>query len=384
MSEARRRDPRTALSLFYAAYFANMGILIPFLPPWLRAQGLAPSAIGILLATQPLLKLVAPWTWGALADRTGERRVPLIAALLLSASALAVLGLATPASFAALLALVALYAAGSAPALPYAEATSLEQADRHGFDYGTVRLWGSLTFIVASVGFGVVVDRVGAPAGFLAGAGFLIAALACVALWPAAERHGPARPRAPARAGADRSTVRLFVACAAMQASHGGYYAFYSIRLQDLGHDAVVIGAMWGFGVLCEVALLTRADRLVERFGTGTVLSASLVAAAVRWTAIGSTGHLAVLVPAQALHALTYAAFHVAALREVHRRFPPGRRATGQALYSGLTYGLGTLVGTLAAGRLAEAIGLPGLFLVSAATAAAGLAVLTGSIRPRR
>ena len=92
----QERDPRPALALFYAAYFANMGILVPFLPPWLREQGIAPTTIGALLALQPLAKMVAPWTWGRWADRTGERRAPLAIAMAASASQLAGSGPVAP------------------------------------------------------------------------------------------------------------------------------------------------------------------------------------------------------------------------------------------------------------------------------------------------
>jgi PPP family 3-phenylpropionic acid transporter len=103
----------------------------------------------------------------------------------------------------------------------------------------------------------------------------------------------------------------------------------------------------------------------------------------VRWTTIAWVEAPAPLVAVQVLHALTYASFHVAALREMHRRFPPGKRAEGQTLFSGLTYGLGGLVGMLLAGGLAERGGIGAAFLVSAAIAALGLIVLGARPGPR-
>ena len=69
----------------------------------------------------------------------------------------------------------------------------------------------------------------------------------------------------------------------------------------------------------------------------------------------------------------------MAALREVYLRFGPARRATGQAMYSGITYGLGIFAGTLASGFLAAPIGLPGLYRASAAIALAAMLVLGGT-----
>ncbi len=170
--------------------------------------------------------------------------------------------------------------------------------------------------------------------------------------------------------------MRFLATCALMQASHGAYYTFYSIHLQDLGYTANTIGALWAFAVLCEVMLLTRMDSIVRRMGTTSVLRASLALAAVRWLLIGSVSSLPWLVAAQALHAATYAAFHVAAIRVVFRHFGPTQRAKGQAMYSGMTFGAGMFVGNLTAGWLAAALGLPSLYYTSAAVALAALLVL--------
>ena len=86
------RDPRLGLALFYAGHFGHLGIVLPFLPPWLHHVGLGSAAIGGLLALGPLSKILAPWTWGALADRTGLRRPLLVATSLCAGAALSVVG----------------------------------------------------------------------------------------------------------------------------------------------------------------------------------------------------------------------------------------------------------------------------------------------------
>lgn len=377
---AARKDPRAALALFYAAHFAHMGIVLPFLPLWFLASGLDSVSIGLLLALLPLTKVLAPWTWGRLADRTGFRRGLLVFASAAGAGALVVV--AHLSGFAALAAGVALYALCVAPSLPFAEATALEQADGCGFAYGRVRLWGSLAFVVTAWGAGVVGGHTPSEALLFAAAGFLVLAAVAATRFPLPGR--PSSPIGPVRLPTlgqklrEPSLWRLLAACALMQAGHGPYYAFYSIRLEQLGYGGAAIGGLWAFGVLCEVLLLTRIDAGIDRFGTGAVLRVSLVAAFVRWLTIAVATGPAVLAAAQVLHALTYAAFHVAALREIHRRFRSTDRATGLALYSGLSFGLGIFAGTIGAGFMAEIIGIGGLFTAAAALALAALLILPG------
>jgi len=82
-------DPRPALALLYAAKFGHLGIVIPFLAPWLQMRGLGPVAIGVMLALGPLFKILAPWMWGRWADRSGRRRDLLVFSAFSAAVALA-------------------------------------------------------------------------------------------------------------------------------------------------------------------------------------------------------------------------------------------------------------------------------------------------------
>ena len=72
--------------------------------------------------------------------------------------------------------------------MPLTEAVTMDGVRRAGFDYGRIRLWGSLTFIAASFAGGLVLDIWQAPAALWlligAAAGVVLALLlAAVAGW---------------------------------------------------------------------------------------------------------------------------------------------------------------------------------------------------------
>jgi PPP family 3-phenylpropionic acid transporter len=377
-------DPRPRIALLYAAKFGHLGIVMPFLAPWFLGRGLGPAAIGVLLALPPLFKIIAPWCWGRWADQGGRRRELLLLSALAAGAALA--GMVLTHGIVLLALLMLLYSFARAPVLPYIEASSLEQAEARRYEYGSVRLWGSLAFVATSSGVGVLQGWIDLESGLLAAAGMmalcgLLAPTLPAPLKPAA-REEPGSGQAAAPAGADRlGLFRFLAACALMQASHGAYYAFYSIRLQDLGYGTTAIGLLWALATISEILLLFRMGRIVDRFGTQTVLVASLVVAAARWALIGSFTSPAWLILGQTLHAFTYAAFHVAAIRVVYRRYGPRHRARGQAMYSGMTFGLGLFAGSLVAGWLVEPLGLPSVYLASAGVALAALVVLGRTAR---
>ena len=56
-----------------ASYFAHIGFFNPYLPLWLQELGLSILAISVLVSVQAATRLFAPYGWGWLSDRTGER-----------------------------------------------------------------------------------------------------------------------------------------------------------------------------------------------------------------------------------------------------------------------------------------------------------------------
>jgi MFS family permease len=62
-----------AFAALSASYFAHIGFFNPYLPLWLKDQGLPIFTISLLAAVQSFTRVFAPYAWGALSDHTGER-----------------------------------------------------------------------------------------------------------------------------------------------------------------------------------------------------------------------------------------------------------------------------------------------------------------------
>src|SRR5215472_14296434 len=108
------------LALFYAGLFVVAGIQLPFFPVWLKAKGLDAEAIGLVIATPILVRLVAVPTAARLADRWGALRHMLVVSSLGGTIGYALVGGAQ--GFPAILVTVALAAALAGPAVPLADA----------------------------------------------------------------------------------------------------------------------------------------------------------------------------------------------------------------------------------------------------------------------
>lgn len=355
---------------FYFTYFALFGVVIPYFNLYYESLGLTPLQIGALNALIPLLRPLMAAAWAYPADRLGARHGATILACALTAAAFTLFLI--PTSFAGLLAVSALLAAAVAPSLPFAEAAVLENESRTGVPYGRVRVWGSAGFVAASWGFGAILDVV--PIRAVLHAAVLFALLNAASA-PALPRPAAARPaaRTPLRGFLARPGVVPFYAAAMlMQASHGAYYTFFSIHMEGQGHSGAAIGTLWAIGVVCEMGILLGSRRILASLPASSLLTACFLLAAARWGLCAASASLWVAAPAQVLHGFTYAAFHLAAVTATHRIFPEDLRASGQAVYGGLTYGLGSVAGSLTAGALYGPLGAFRLFAVSGLIAVAG------------
>jgi PPP family 3-phenylpropionic acid transporter len=342
--------PYWRLSGFYLFYYATLGAFIPYWSLYLEGLGYVPAAIGQLMALMMMTRIVAPNVWAWIADHTGRRmRLVQLGSL---AAALAFSGVFFAQHFWWLALVVVSFSFFWNASLPQVEVTTFNHLGSQAHRYGGIRLWGSIGFIASVAGLGPLLDHFGTgllPPVLMV----LFSAIWLSSLWvpersisPVALGHAPLR-----EVLSQRRVVALLAVCFLMQASHGPYYTFYSIYLQDHGYTRSAIGQLWALGVIAEIAVFLVMPRLVPRFGLRALLLSSLSLAVLRWLLIAYFVDRAwMLIIAQLLHAATFGVYHGAAIQLIHRYFRGRHQGRGQALYSSLSFGAGGAVGALYSG----------------------------------
>ena len=241
------------LATFYFFYYATVGAFMPYWSPYLEARGFSPTQMGIAYALTGVMRIIIPLGWGWYADRRGERmqliRVASVAALLMF-----LLIPFTPDVFWLGVMMVA-YTLLWHALLPQFEVVTWNHLLAQGGDYSRVRLWGSVGFIVAVLGLGVVLDITGMlwlP--WLVGAFWVGMALTAWTI--------PEPPRVPTTARAAISlrgvlrqpgVLALLFVCFASQLSYAPYYNFFTLFLERHGHPRVYSGGLWAIAVIAEV-----------------------------------------------------------------------------------------------------------------------------------
>ena len=370
---------------YYFAYFAALGIFLPFWPLYLKDEGFDPAAIGFLMGLFGLTKLAGPPLVGWLADHFGHPmrwvRLASLLTLLGFAFVFAVQGVWS------MMGVMLLFTLAWNAAMPQFEAVTLHYLGTQPERYSRVRVWGSVGFVLTAFGIGPLLDGFGAgvlPWVVLAMFVFMLLMALAVPEVQNQPEHADAEAgferklRAQAWPILKRPEVYLFLAASLLlQASHGTYYAFYSVYLEAHAHSNTLIGALWALGVLAEVGVFMLVHRLLPRFGVLPLMLAVMLLTSVRWVVIGSLpDSVLALVLAQLLHAFSFGVAHAVSVEFIRQHFTQGTQGRGQALLSSIGYGAGGVLGFWLAGLIWQYVGSLASFLISAAMVLAGAALI--------
>ena len=360
----RQLAPFAALS---ATYFAHVGFFNPYLPLWLKEMGYPILVISLLASLQSVTRTFAPYAWGWLSDHTGERaRLLRVSATIALVASMGLWWDGGPVWMGIVL-LVLFTHTSSMMSLTEAAMAHLVAGDWGR--YGRIRLWGSLGFMVTVFAAGAWFEKFGMhhfPAWTVI---TLLAVLVCTLLVPDAREPAVSLEQAkePILPVLRKPVVRWFFASLFFHImSHFAIYGFLSLYLDSLGYSKGMIGALWGLSVLVEIGWFFLQGRLVTLLPmTGWLLLGGAVMVLRMALTGGLGGWLWVLVAAQAMHALTFAAHHTASIAMVSNYFPGRLRGRGQALFVIMGYGLGGSLGVLAGGALASSHGFVPIFYVA-------------------
>jgi PPP family 3-phenylpropionic acid transporter len=272
--------------------------------------------------------------------------------------------------------------------MPLGDSITLAAVRGGGLDYGRIRVWGSLSFIIAAIGTGALLGSNSSAAvpGNIVLALVLVASallvLACCWIPPGAAAAGRARWAALGRFAADRRFWLFVASGAALQSSHQLYYGFGTLYWRELGFAEPVIGVLWAEGVVAEIVLFWYSARLVARLGPLGLMALGGIAGVLRWSLMGIVPGLGAAAVLQLLHALTFGASHLGAMYFMARSVPPGAAASAQSLYAAVSAGLGSGLVMLVAGALYGAYGGQA-YLFMAVLSAAGLGGVVALARRR-
>ena len=339
------------LSLFYGGYFGAVGVILPFWPLWLAGRGIGPDEIGLLVGAGLLARVISGPVAAHIADGGGDVR-RLILGLAIGALAVFTLFPWTDGLW-PMVGLWLLFGCFWSPIMSLGESVTLSCVRSHSVDYGRVRLWGSVTFIVVSAASGRLLAGNEPALIHALILGLITVTVAVCLLLPKTPNVAREPGKLPfGQVLGNRRFLAMLAAGALLQCSHAVYYAFGSIHWAAAGHSEAVIGWLWAEGVIAETILFVVSARFIDRLGPGRMFALAGLAGVIRWPVLALSTDLTALIAVQALHALTFGSAHLAAISFIRQQLPPSLSATGLSVYSSGVNGIAMGVVMLLSGQL--------------------------------
>ena len=372
---------------FYFFYFVSVGVLVPYWSLHLKYLDFNATQIGQLMGIFLLTKVVAPNIWATMADRIASEKGHSLGLLKFAAIAAftfyCLMFWAT--SFWTVGAVMVAYCLFFNAWLPQLEAATLnhlksqssgnhssnqQDQDSGAHHYGSIRLWGSIGFIVSVMVLGALIDRYGPMVIVPAGA-FSFLCIAVTSFWmksgetnSTAEISATATAKTPISQLLNIKIILLLLLCVAMQISHAPFYTFFSIYLESYGYSKTYIGILWSVGVVFEIGIFLIGYRLLRYYRLAHLLTFTFAIASARWFMLAQyPENGAILFFSQILHAFTYGLYHSIMIQLIDRFFQGRYQIRGQALYTSLSFGLGGAAGSIISGYVWSSYGGNFLFL---------------------
>ncbi|UDG81251.1 putative 3-phenylpropionic acid transporter [Candidatus Profftia lariciata] len=343
------------LGLSYFTYFFSFGIFLPFWSVWLQGEHISSEKIGILLGAGMISRFIGSLFMAPIVKKNSQ--------LIIAIRILALFTLIFSITFSFcsiwlwLLLIISGFSLFYGPLIPLTDALAATWQHQIGLDYGKVRLWGSMAFILGSAVTGKIVNIFNHQAIMY----FLWASLAMMLLGMLLRpQHMPKdslqENNVPHTTKwkilLTESSVWRFLLCTSLQqGAHAGYYGFSTIYWQAAGYSASVVGYLWALGVVAEVIIFALSKRLFCNLSVSRLLLISCICAVIRWTLMGTTTTLLGLICMQILHAGSFTICHIAAMRFIAAR-QGGDVIRLQAIYSALGMGGSVAIMTIVSGFL--------------------------------
>ena len=374
---------KARLSVMMFLQYAIWGAWLPFLFSFLSEhRHMSGEQIGYMFAAGAAGAILAPFFAGQIADRWFATEKYLAFSHLLGA--VLIWNLASVETYDGFLIFSFCYSLCYAPTMPLSNSLAFHHLKDRDREFGRVRLWGTFGWIVVGLAMGHWLAYAHSPADLSGDAlhaaqvagkvdAFKLSAILgvvmgfyCLTLPHTPSARNELRKNATFEALAEISwqpLLSLFLLAVPVSCIHQFYFVhtegFLHAKLHAPAFFETVFGAGGGgfmtIGQMAEVLVLGSIPFLAARLSRKSILVIGLLAYAARMAlfAYGQDSTRALLLGV-ALHGPAFGCFIFLSFMIVDEECSPDVRASAQSLYNLVIVGIGVIVGSEIAGRVAD------------------------------
>lgn len=370
-----RFSPVWSGSRYYFTFFGALAAWLPFLAVYFHHLGLSGPQIGVLSALQPAAGFLLAAPLASLADRKGWQ-IPMLSFFSVGMG-FSMLLVMTARSFFLLLPVMALFAAFYSPIIPLADSAAAAMASRYRVGYGSMRLWGSLSYALMAAICGFLWLHFGYRAMFPTAAAIYLLLAWFGKRLERVEREPPATPRIPwGDLVRNRTLMVLLASTFIVGAAMGVDMTFTGIYMTHLGGGAELVGGMFGLSAMFELPAMRSSAPLVQRLGGRTTLLIAYACFATAYLGYAVSPTPWVMIGLSVFRGLGFGLFYATTVHLVHDLAPKAWGSTLQGIMNALAFGLAQLISRPAGGAIYDGLGPSAAFLGAGLTVAVGAALL--------
>lgn len=385
----RFSTPAARTGIFYATLFTSGAVSNPFLPIWLSEKGIGEAEIGFINAAPILAMIVINLIVGRLADRASDWRTVIIIGSILAAIPPFFLFYAH--SYVGIMIAWTLLIVPFQAIAPVVDAAAYRMARRTGMDFGAIRVWGTIGFVVVTLLSGVVLGWLG-PMAFVPLLTLVSVIRALMSLQlplfrrsddngrPVHPIDAPINPLIAIRLGEMwRPWFLLTLAGAALlHGSHMMQMGFGALVWAKAGLPGWIIGILWAVAPTAEIVAMVFFERINKRFAARHLILIGCLCGVIRWWGFALEPNAWVLVGLQTLHMGTVGLTFLGITNFIANWTSEDIAAEAQSFFVVLRQVV-TVVALVGFGFLASAFGA-GAFYVAAIMAALGAVLVLISL----
>lgn len=376
-SPGRLRRNRWVVKGLYALVYAAVGISSSFLNLYYHDSGFSGAQIGLINTTAPLAGVFSTLVWGMLSDRSGKNRWLLVVSSL--GVILSMWGLKITHNFGLLVLYATTWGLFLSPMMSLLDSITLKLLGERRDQYGTMRVWGTVGFIITSSSMGFLVDRLGLPVLFSSYILLIVLFLVVSLALPDQVVEG----RRVVFSGFTEITRQpVWIAFAGsvfiIWLSATGLMVFLNIYLKGLGSSDQLIGFTFAAAALAELPILPFSSVLLRRIGASRLVLIGFLGFALRMYFFSSLTNPAWGPVVSLLNGVSYVPFIIGGVAYASDLAPVHLKATSQGLLYAIM-NLSSVFGGLFCGWLFDLTGPVRMYQTLAAACLVGLALFMWS-----
>lgn len=334
------------LRSFLFTIYGTSVLVVSYFPLFYTHLGFSSSQIGYLYSLGPLISILSNLFWSMISDKLGTVRK--IMFILLAGQLVTGLLLARAAEFSSVMLILSFFYFFYYPVFPLADTMAIKVAERHGRNFITIRVFGSLGYSFFALTVGYALRALGSTWSLTLCIIIIIAALLITLGLKDVKRPAVIETTNQDKdtAEADNSKnglkdillqkeVLWFFGCVFVLAlGHRMNEAFLTISLKQLGAGEEIIGWALLASALSEIPVLFILSRYGDKFKELPLLALGSLMYALRFLLMSLADHPGSMIAIQAMHSISFGVFYVTSVRYITRIIPDRLRATGLAIFT--------------------------------------------------